>query len=98
MTATAMKTSVKKCVSAASNLITRIPSCSIPQKLVNFSRLNSKGLYQISEKEKGGCCLEFSASTKRCSRATTAKKCTKLLFCQSKPIAFLPSSFSLPSP
>ena len=39
----------------------------------------------------------------RCSRATTAKKCTKkrdarakLLFCQFKPIAFL--LFSLPSP
>ena len=39
----------------------------------------------------------------RCSRATTAKKCTKkrdarakLLFCLSKPIVFLP--FSLPSP
>ena len=60
----ATKTSVKKCVSAASNLITRIPSCSIPQKLANFSRLNSKGLYQISEKEKEGRCLDYSASTK----------------------------------
>ena len=52
----------------------------------------------------------FPSSTEREIRhfhvvveATTAKKCTKkrdarakLLFCQSKPIAFLP--FSLPSP
>ena len=43
-----------------------------------------------------------SVVVSRCSRATTARKCTnqrdprtKLLFCQSKPIAFLPSS--LPS-
>ena len=40
----------------------------------------------------------------RCSRATTAKKCTKkrdartkLLFCQSKPIAFFPLSLLSPS-
>ena len=72
--------------------------------------LNSKGLHQSSGKEKESCCLLFRSSTKREIRqlhvfclATTAGKCTKkrdalakLLFCLSKPIAFLP--FSLPSP
>ena len=57
---------------------------------------NSKGLYQSSGKEKESWVLS------RCSRATTAKKCTKkhdacakLLLCQSKPIGF--SLFLLPS-
>ena len=52
--------------------------------------------------EKEGRCLVFTSSVSRRSRATTAKKCTnqrdprtKLLFCQSNPLAFLPSS--LPS-
>ena len=47
--------------------------------------------------------LSWNLAFSRCSRATTAKKCTKkrdarakLLFCQSKPIGLLP--FSLPSP
>ena len=115
-----------------------------------FLELNSKGLYQSSEKEKEGHCIVFTSSTKSEIRqfhvvvvqkwpanrrrisgrrfspfflcyfsdgekrrpeirlrfagyAETAKKCTKkrdaranLLFCQSKPIAFLP--FSLRSP
>ena len=70
--------------------------------------LNSKGLHQSSGREKQKCCLLFRPRQKvkfgvsRCSCATTAQKCTKecdarakLLFCLSKPIAFLP--FSLPS-
>ena len=60
---------------------------------------------------KKNCCFVFPASTKREIRhfhvvvvATTAKKCTKkrdarakLFLCQSKPIAFLPSSLTSPS-
>ena len=48
----------------------------------NFLELNSKGLYQSSGKEKERCPV-FPSATKReirhsrCSRATTAKKCTK---------------------
>ena len=67
-----------------------------------FLELNSKGLYESSGKEKEGRCLVFTSAVSRGSRATTAKKCiqqrdhrTKLLFCQSNPLAFLPSS--LPS-
>ena len=59
---------------------------------------------------KNGCVADYLVLDKtwnkagtRCGRATTAKKCTKkrdarakLLFCQSKPKAFLP--FSVPSP
>ena len=50
----------------------------------NFLELNSKGLYQSSGKEKESCPV-FPSATKReirhsrCSRATTAKKCTKSL-------------------
>ena len=51
----------------------------------------------------GKCGSGVLDALSRCSRAATAKKCTKkgdacakLLFCQSKPIAFL--QFSLPSP
>ena len=68
--------------------------------LVNFSVAEFKRTYLSSEREKENLCVVFTYSTKR---ATTAKKCTdkrnaraKLLFCQPKPIAFLP--FSLPSP
>ena len=65
--------------------------------LANVLELNFKGLHQSSGKEKGSCCLLFPSSTNReirqfssrCSRATTAEKCTKkrnerakLLFCQ----------------
>ena len=75
-----------------------------------FLELNCKRLYQSSGIEKERRCPVFTSSTKReirhfhvsCSRAPTAMKCTKkrvarakLLFCQSKPIAFLP--ISLPS-
>ena len=67
-----------------------------------FLELNFKRLYRSSEKEKESRCLVFtSISTKR---GTTAKKCTKkryarakLLFCQSKPIDFFPSSLTSPS-
>ena len=69
-----------------------------------FLKLTSKGLYQSSGKEKESFCLGLTSSTKRerYGRAVMAKKCKKIrdarakLFCQSKPIAFLP--FSLPSP
>ena len=73
-----------------------------------FLELSSRGLYQSSGKEKESCCLVFPSSTgtqeARRSRAETAKKCTKkrdarakLLFYQSKPIAFLPFSLTSPS-
>ena len=52
-TATAMKTSVKKCVCAASNLITCIPSCSISQMLANFSRVcDLKDCITVQKKKK----------------------------------------------
>ena len=51
----------------------------------------------------GKCGSGVLDTLSRCSRAATAKKCTKkgdarakLLFCKSKPIAFF--QFSLPSP
>ena len=80
-----------------------IPSRLIHQMLANCLELNSKGLYQSAGKEKESCCLRFPSLTKpeirdalsRCSRAMTAKKCTKkrdarakLLFCYHTPIAF----------
>ena len=74
--------------------------------------LNSKTPYQSSGKDKESPCLVFTSSTKREIRhfhvvvmQRRAKKCTKrrearakfgLLF-QSKPIAFLPFSFTSPS-
>ena len=86
-------------------------TCPIRQMLVIFSgvELNFKRLYQISGKEKESCYLVFTSSTKReirhfhvavvQRRQRNVQKSDarpKLLFCQSKPIAFLP--FSLPSP
>ena len=76
-----------------------------------FLELNSKILYRSSGKEKQSRCLVFTSSTKReikafshRSRAVMARKCTKkrdarakLLFCQSKPIVFLPFSLTSPS-
>ena len=101
----------QKRILAASVFIGYIPSPSIRQMVAIFLELNSKRLYQSSGIEKERRCPVFTSSTKReirhfhvsCSRAPTAMKCTKkrvarakLLFCQSKPIAFLP--ISLPSP
>ena len=78
--------------------------------LTNFRgvELNVKRLYQISGKEKESR-LVFTSSTKRDTRhfhvavvqrrqrnVQKSDARPKLLFCQSKPIAFLPSS--LPSP
>ena len=70
-----------------------------------FLELNSKRMYRSTGKERESRCLVFTFSTfPRRSRAVTAKKCTKkrdarakLLFCQSKSIAFLPFSLPLPS-
>ena len=70
-----------------------------------FLELNSKILYQSSGKEKETRCLVFTSSTKCDSVTVTAKKmCTKkcdaraeLLFCQTKPVAFLPFSLTSPS-
>ena len=69
---------------AALNFMTLILSRLIRQMLVNFFGIDSKGLYQRSGKEKESCCLVFPSSSKNvklgiftCSRATTAKKCTK---------------------
>ena len=50
---------------AASNFIALIPSRLIRQMLAFFLELNSKELYQSSEKEKESCCLVFPSSTKR---------------------------------
>ena len=68
--------------------------------LANVSVVEFERTYLSSEREKENLCVVFTYSIKR---ATTAKKCTdkcnaraKLLFCQPKPIAFLP--FLLPSP
>ena len=52
MMVTAAKTSLKKCICAASNFIVLIPSILILQMLATFFELNSKGLYQISRQEK----------------------------------------------
>ena len=75
-----------------------------------FLELNSKSLYQSSEKGKESRCLVFTSSTKReigqshvvvvQRRQRKVHKVKRdaraeLLFCQSKPIAFLP--FLLPS-
>jgi len=72
--------------------------------------VNSIRLYRCSGKEKESRFLVFQSSTKReirhfyVFRAVKAKKCTKkrdactkLLFCLSKPIAFLPFSLTLAS-
>ena len=71
-----------------------------------FLELNSIRLYQSSGKEKESRCLVFTSSTKRQirhfhvvvvqRRQRSVLKSVMHLFCQSKPIAFLP--FSLPSP
>ena len=68
-------------------------------------------MYRSSGKEKESRCLVFTSSTKReikafshRSRAVTVRKCTKkryarakMLFCQSKPTAFLPFLLTSPS-
>ena len=64
-TATAKKTSLKKWIRAASNVIALIPSRLIHQMLANVLELNSKGLHQSSGKEKGSCCLVLPSPTKR---------------------------------
>ena len=64
-----------------------------------FGRLNSKRLCQSSGKKKESLCVVFTSSTKRENRNFHVVKVVvqwwqrnvqKLLFCQSKPIAFLP--------
>ena len=50
---------------AASNFIALILSRLIRQMLAIFLEVNSKELYQSSEKEKESCCLVFPSSTKR---------------------------------
>ena len=63
-TATATKTSLKKWIHGASNFIALIPSRLIHQMLANCLKLNSKGQYQSSGKEKESCCLRFPSLTK----------------------------------
>ena len=77
-----------------------------------FLELDSKGLYQSLGKGKESCFLAFPFSTKRetetlssCSRATTAKKCTKKRDARAKLLFFIVNlnlllflPFSLPSP
>ena len=77
-----------------------------------FLELNSKGPYQSSGKENESCCLVFPSWTKRDIRQFHINVivhydgremykqawCTyKVIFCQSKPIAFLSFSWLLPS-
>ena len=50
---------------AASSFFQLIPSRLIRQMLAIFLELNSKELYQSSEKEKESRCLVFPSSTKR---------------------------------
>ena len=76
--------------------------------LLFFLELNSKRLYRSSGKDKESRCLEFTSFTKRiimrflvvvvpwrqgnCTKKRDAR--TDLLFCQSKPISFLPFSLT----
>ena len=63
MTANAMKTSVKKCIRAASNLIVRTQSHSICQTLGNFSGVEF--LRTVSKfRKKEGDCFVFMSSIK----------------------------------
>ena len=76
--------------------------------MAKFSGLNPKGPYLTLEKEKENFCVILTDSIKRAQSCNKAKKCTKkrdarakLLFCQSKPIAFLLFSVAvakLPTP
>ena len=93
---TATKTSLKKWICAASNFIALISSRLLRQILANLflSWILEHCMYQSSGNEKEGCCLFFPSSS-----CNDGKKCTKkrdalakLLFCLSKPIAFLPFS------
>ena len=66
--------------------------------------LNSKKNYQGSGNEKESRCRVFTSFGEREIRQKNAKKCTKkrdarakLLFCLSKPFAFLPFSLTSPS-
>ena len=77
--------------------------------LVNFSGVNSKGLYESSGKEKESCCVVFLSSTiceirkvhvivvQRWPRNVEKNRDprAKLLFFQSTHIAFLPLQLSL---
>ena len=104
----ATKKSLKNGIRAASNLIALIPFCLIRQVLVNFIAVELKKIVSKFRKRKIKLCSRTRQNVKlgrlsSCSRATTVKKCpkkqdarAKLLFCQSKPIGFLP--FLLPSP
>ena len=63
MTATAMKTSLKKWICTTSNVIMLIPTRSVRQI---FLELNSKRLYQSSRRvNKSRCLIVFTSSTKR---------------------------------
>ena len=60
---TATRTSLKKWISTASDVIALIPPRLICQILTNSLELNSKGLYKSSGKEKESCCLVFPSLT-----------------------------------
>ena len=62
---TATKTSLKKWISTASDIILLIPSRLIRQILTNSLKLNSKVLYQSSGKGKESWCLVFPSLTNR---------------------------------
>ena len=68
--------------------MTLILSRLIRQMLAIVLEMNSKGLYQIKVQEKKERVVVLCLVLSRCSRTTTAKKCTKkrdarakLLFC-----------------
>ena len=96
-----------KRVRTVSNFIFLVPFHTICLIMLgNSSRVDSKGWYLSSEKEKEKRRLAFTSSRERETRKfhvivvqqqqikSTKKRntCTKLLFCQSKPVAFLPFS------
>ena len=105
----ATKTSLNKWIRAASNFIALISSRLLRQILANpfLSWILEDCMYQSSGNEKEGCCLFFPSSTKheiwhfhvvvvqRRQEMYKKSMMLKVLFDQSKPIAFLP--FSLPS-
>ena len=105
------KTSLKKWIRATSNLIAFIPTRSIRQMLAHFSGVEFlKAVSNFRKrKRKSLSCVHvldkaWNKAFSRCTRAATAKKWTeksdaraKLLFCQSKPIVFLPFSVTSPS-
>ena len=99
-TATATKTSLKKRICAASNLMALIPFLGgwILKDCIQVQEKKNKALLFCSRPRQnvklGSFTLLSCNEGRECTKNGDAR--AKLLFCQSKPFAFLP--FSLPSP